>query len=353
MFIVHVLWSLTRGGAERMVFDLARVQQQKHTVKVISVIGGDYLSLLESAGIEVNVLCDAKPHSLGARWELAKKAKALLQEWKPDIVQTHLGASVWIGLFAVKPLKLKWLTTVHGFDYDVSWFGMLLRGIAYRSSHGVICVSESLASSIKRRMGIDENHIHVIPVPVDPKRFPQRPHGHHNDIPRIIHIGRFSEEKNHLVLFEALALIKRPYELYLIGDGPLKRVLQLEAARLGIAPRIHWVGSIDEPGDYLKTSDLFCFPSKHEGQGIALIEAMFASVPIVTAGLPAVQEFFTNEHLTIVTTPKAIVWKQAIEQALNRYDEQLTKAAKARPIALKQFAIESVTARYESLYTSL
>ena len=56
MKIIHVLWSLGRGGAERFVLDLATEQQKEHEVCIVAICGGDMQALFTDQGLEVIVL---------------------------------------------------------------------------------------------------------------------------------------------------------------------------------------------------------------------------------------------------------------------------------------------------------
>jgi glycosyltransferase involved in cell wall biosynthesis len=67
------------------------------------------------------------------------------------------------------------------------------------------------------------------------------------------------------------------------GDRRWASRLEAEAARLGVADRVHILGPRRDVADFLRSSDLFIFPSLHEGLGIALIEAMATGSACVVA----------------------------------------------------------------------
>jgi glycosyltransferase involved in cell wall biosynthesis len=69
--------------------------------------------------------------------------------------------------------------------------------------------------------------------------------------------------------------------LALIGNGDQRSALEAEAQRLGIAPRVRFVGHSDRVHEFLAASDVFVLPSTYEPFGNALIEAMAAGLPCV------------------------------------------------------------------------
>lgn len=95
-------------------------------------------------------------------------------------------------------------------------------------------------------------------------------------------VGRLSPQKNQLFLLKVFAEIKRlrPQSvLLLVGEGELKQTLQQEAADLGIAKDVRFVGSVPNVWDYLQVMDTFIFPSLYEGLGMSLIEAQATGLP--------------------------------------------------------------------------
>jgi glycosyltransferase involved in cell wall biosynthesis len=79
--------------------------------------------------------------------------------------------------------------------------------------------------------------------------------------------------------------------LLLIGDGPERERLAALATRLGVSGRITVTGTTSDVGAYLAAADVFAAPSRNEGMGRALVEAMALGLPVVGAavgGIPAV-----------------------------------------------------------------
>jgi glycosyltransferase involved in cell wall biosynthesis len=96
------------------------------------------------------------------------------------------------------------------------------------------------------------------------------------------HVGRLHKPKNHKFLIDRFAEVlarNKKARLILIGDGPLKEDLQLQAEQLRIDKAVIFAGIRKEIPAFLHGMDVFCFPSIHEGMPVSVIEAQAAGLP--------------------------------------------------------------------------
>lgn len=134
------------------------------------------------------------------------------------------------------------------------------------------------------------------------------------------HIGRFSIVKNHAFLLNVFANIikKRPDSiLLLIGEGPLKDIIQKRANDLNIQGNIRFLGARNDVNLLLQAMDVFVLPSQYEGLGIVLIEAQAAGLKCFTSANVVPQEAQVTqllEYLDLQSGPEA--WADKI---LNSY----------------------------------
>jgi glycosyltransferase involved in cell wall biosynthesis len=96
------------------------------------------------------------------------------------------------------------------------------------------------------------------------------------------YLGRLSQQKNPLLLLEAIArLADLPHvHLAVAGTGELDEAVRSMALRLGIAQRIHWLGYLSAE-EVLPAFDVFALPSSYEGMPYVLLEAVSAGLPVV------------------------------------------------------------------------
>lgn len=98
----------------------------------------------------------------------------------------------------------------------------------------------------------------------------------------ILSVGELDENKNHAVVIRALSKLKGENFLYVIcGIGPLKEELESLATELGIGKKVLLAGYRKDIPTVLNHSDLFVFPSHHEGLPVSVMEAMTVGLPVV------------------------------------------------------------------------
>ena len=100
------------------------------------------------------------------------------------------------------------------------------------------------------------------------------------DAPLALALGRLHENKGFDVLLAALAQVPALY-LWLAGDGPLLGELERRAHRLGVAPRLRFLGWRNDTAALLAAADFLVCPSRREPLGNVVIEAWAAGVPVL------------------------------------------------------------------------
>lgn len=118
------------------------------------------------------------------------------------------------------------------------------------------------------------------------------------DRPYVLGIGRFVPQKGFDVLLRAFATIREhvpDVDLVLAGDGPVRSELAALTEALGLTGRVEFVGRVDHDRAVrlFGGARVFVLPSRHEPQGIVVLEAMAAGTPVVAnavGGVPEVVE---------------------------------------------------------------
>jgi len=153
--------------------------------------------------------------------------------------------------------------------------------------------------------------------------------------PRLVCVGRLSEQKGHLVLVEAAAALAaegRAFELTLVGDGPLRGALEERVRRAGLGERIRFAGwrSAGEVRDAILASRALVLPSFAEGLPVVLMEALALGRPVVTtavAGIPELVEGGVCGWVVPAGSVEALV--PALRAALEAPPERLAEMGRA------------------------
>lgn len=106
------------------------------------------------------------------------------------------------------------------------------------------------------------------------------------DVKVIGHVGRFTEQKNHMFLLDIFRCMKENNDnvvLLLVGEGPLRDQVEQKAIELGIQDYILYTGVRSDMPELLSAMDVFVFPSFYEGMPNTVIESQATGLPCVIA----------------------------------------------------------------------
>lgn len=108
----------------------------------------------------------------------------------------------------------------------------------------------------------------------------------------LISVGEVNENKNHRAIIEALHIIEdRNIKYYVIGMGELREALQKLVNEYGMNNQVFFLGYRGDIPQLLKAADVFCFPSKREGLGLAAVEAMASGLPLLTSNVHGINDY--------------------------------------------------------------
>jgi glycosyltransferase involved in cell wall biosynthesis len=307
--------NMTGGGAERLA--LACIEdliERGHEVDVVLVRAeGQLMPLLPPQARVINLeasrivasvlplvryLRDRKPDSLLAQRLAGSRVVLMVSDH--TILSRHVRTSL-------QRMLLRWTTRLFYPLADIR-----------------IACSRTAADDLACVSGIPREDFEVIYNPISPPAAitttPEVERLWGESAPRIITVGTLKQEKNHALLLRAFAELRsRPNaKLMILGDGPLKTMLEQLAAELGIADRVLMPGFAGNPWPYLASADLFVLSSDYEGFGIALAEAMHVGLRVVSTDcMSGPTEILDQGRFgRLVTCGDVAALAHAMEQAL-------------------------------------
>ena len=162
--------------------------------------------------------------------------------------------------------------------------------LAYRTADRVVCISPGLVPAVAA-MGVAAGRTTVALGGVEVEQILDSARAAGPDLPDgggplVVGIGRLEHQKGFdlLVRAHAAALATgAAHRLLILGEGVDRRALERLAADLGVAASVHLPGFRPDPLPVLAAADLFVLPSRWEGMGQSLAEALLLGVPIVAA----------------------------------------------------------------------
>ena len=315
---------------------------------------------------EVNVpeypLFHYQPYELA----LSSKLVDMVKLYQIDLLHVHYAIPhAYAGYMAKQMLKdegikIPMVTTLHGTDITLVGnhpFYKPAVTFSINKSDVVTSVSQSLKDDTVRLFDL-KNEIVVIPnfIEIDEsvkgnitcKRSVMA-----KSEERIItHISNFRKVKNIPDVVKVFYKIqeKIPAKLMMVGDGPEKIIAEELCEKLGIQDKVIFFGNSNEINQILSYSDLFLLPSETESFGLAALEAMACSVPVVssnTGGLPEVNIEGVSGYLSNVGD----VDDMARNALKILSDESTLYSFKKNALeTAKQFQIDKIVPRYEKVY---
>ncbi len=207
--------------------------------------------------------------------------------------------------------------------------------------------------------------VHVLPTGIPMARFTRGDgrgfrarHGIAADRPCALYVGRVAFEKNIGFLLEALALARRELpDLFLLvtGEGPALPALRRQAAQLGQGEAVRFIGYLDrrhELPDCYAAADCFVFASRTETQGLVLLEAMAAGLPVVALAEMGARDILAPGRGCLVPGDAVPDFAAAMMAVMRNPALRLQLSAAARDYA-QEWSDARLAARMAALYRAL
>jgi glycosyltransferase involved in cell wall biosynthesis len=389
--VLRILNRLIIGGPALNATYLSRYMAPDW--ETMLVIGGkddheqDATHLTERLGLSPVVVPEMK-RSIDPKADRAayNKVKALIKEFKPDVVHTHAAKSGAIGRLAASACKVPVIVhTFHGHVFH-SYFGKFksrafinIERYLARKSSGIIAISDLQRNELADVYKIcPKDKINIIPLGFDLDRFAQdqdrkrmafrKRYDIADDEIAIGIVGRIVPVKNHALFVAAAAkligMTKQKLRFIVIGDGDMRPAMGEEFRRAGIdyayypeEPRhaqaicISWQTEMDE---VLAGLDLVALTSHNEGTPVSLIEAQAAGRPVVSTSVGGVADVVANGQAGFVTPAGDA---EAFAAALyNITDDPGTRAAFAaagRDAVASRFSYQRLVRDMDAYYRML
>ncbi len=137
----------------------------------------------------------------------------------------------------------------------------------------------------------------------------------------LMHVGRFSYEKNHTFLVEVFSeVVKRKPNtaLVLIGAGEGQRVIEQKIDTLDLKNQVVILNNRTDVNELLQAGDIFVFPSKFEGFSVALLEAQATGIPCIASNRISQTSNVSGKVLFLNIDSTPTVWAEAIINILNQ-----------------------------------
>ena len=355
------------GGAEVKLLELVKELKTRFPETYYPIVcavgqGGPLQERFEKMNVETYVF--PKKHKYDV--SMIYKVYQLLQKRHIDIVHTTLFYADIIGAYTAKLVGIKRV---------VSWDAMtapyhygMKNLLAYRLASKWFTVSAAVSQAIREKI-VQERHVPVektttIHYGVDLQHFKdtrndayRKKLGFHSKDIVLGTVARLSEQKGHWYLIDAVKEVVRKYpniHVLFIGDGPLRKELELQVKRHGLDSIIQFLGFRSDIKELLGVFDIFILPSLFEGLPNVILEAMACGKPVIATNVSGIPEVVVDHQTGILIPPKdsdAIV--QAIFEMLQDPGKIKMMGRMSRERVEKKFNLEGQVNAFIRLYEKM
>ncbi|AZT84938.1 glycosyltransferase [Marinobacter sp. NP-4(2019)] len=300
-----------------------------------------------------------------------------VRAFKPDII--HLHHPFWLGslgLFMARRLRVPAVYTYHTrlehYAHFVPLPGMLFRNLISHAlikhfankCDGVIVPTYSTEEYL-RMIGV-KAPVFVQPTGIEYQRFQQvnpddidqlRQSLDLKDEKVLVSVSRLSNEKNIDFMIEAIDSLRQqtdvPFRFLMIGDGHQRDRLQAKIRDLGLEQHATLVGPVppEDMATWYRLGDAFLFASKSETQGMVILEAMAAGLPVVAVRSSGIEDVVRDGLNGFKTPERQDQWCAQVKRLLE--DDELRQEMSERALAFaSDFSVEQFARDVHDIYAT-
>ncbi len=290
------------GGGGRVAQDLCSgLAERGHAVRVLTAHWGDLPKEENADGVEIRRLASGRklPYKAGldamAGYVLAAITAGLgeIRRWKPDVIHVHFAVPAGPIAYSLNVLTgVPYLLTAHLGDVPGGvpdktgrWFRFIqpFTPPIWKRAAKIAAVSEYTRGLALQHYPVP---VQVIPNGVDLAALP--PRDEREPQPRILFAGRFVGQKDPLQVIRSLGQVAGlPWTCTMLGDGPLRPLVEAEIDRLGLRQRFELPGWVtpEQVLGWMAHSDLLFMPSLSEGLPVVGVQALGLGMAMVASNV--------------------------------------------------------------------
>lgn len=358
MKILFVITGLGVGGAEAVVTNLADELASRGHEVCIAYLTGEACVLPKTNSIPIVSL---KLNSLISFPKALLDLRGLISQFKPDVVHSHMFHSNVLSRLARLTTNFpRLICTAHSnneggksrmFIYRLTNF---LGDVFTNVSLSAVSAFEKNGAVVKGGMiavlnGIDSARFS--PDPIRRKLYRDEFNLGSNKV--IIAVGRLYEPKDYpnlLVAFSEIADNQKNIKLLIVGEGPLRSVLQEQVDKLRLSEKVIFLGVRQDVPDLLRAADIFVLSSAWEGFALVVGEAMATGLTVVATDCGGVAEVLGNTGYLVPAKDAAKLSKGLQKAILLSSEEAKEIGTNARTRIILNNSMSATVARWLDIY---
>ena len=359
MKVLLVITGLGIGGAERQVIDIAeKLVENGSIVKIAYFLGPKNISP-KCDFIDVIPLGLNKNNIFAFFYGFFSLIK-LIKYMKPDVVHAHMFHSIVLARLSRIFTRIPKLVCTSHSSYDGGKYRMLIYRVTSFLGDVFTNVSQKAVNNLEARGAAKKGSMITVLNGINisdfyyssSKRALIRANLEKNK-KLILSVGRFHEAKDYPNLLNAFSLIcnsRDDIELWIVGDGPLKRDIEILISELNLKNFVKLLGIRNDIPDLMNAADVYALSSAWEGFGLVVAEAMATERVVVATDCGGVKEVVGDCGI-LVPISNSILLAEALDNTISLSETAKRELGrKARLRIESNYSIELVTNKWLAIY---
>ena len=173
----------------------------------------------------------------------------------------------------------------------------------------IFCVSKSVKVSFDKLYPQIDNKSEVLYNLIDKTNIIRKstefvPHNFKKNKFNIVSVGRLTEQKGFDIALESAKILKNRglnFQWFVVGEGRDRKKLEKKMRKLNLNNFFFFLGQKANPYPYIKNGNVFVLPSRHEGYGLAVLEARILKKPVIVSNIPVYKEQIINNKNGLIS----------------------------------------------------
>ena len=173
----------------------------------------------------------------------------------------------------------------------------------------IFCVSKSVKVSFDKLYPQIDNKSEVFYNLIDKTNIIRKstefvPHNFKKNKFNIVSVGRLTEQKGFDIALESAKILKNRglnFQWFVVGEGRDRKKLEKKMRKLNLNNFFFFLGQRANPYPYIKNGNVFVLPSRHEGYGLAVLEARVLKKPVIVSNIPVYKEQIINNKNGLIS----------------------------------------------------
>ena len=225
----------------------------------------------------------------------------------------------------------------------------------YSRYQKIICISGQAEKNLREYLGSDDSKITTIFNGINFKRFKEAQPNFglkpHKDKIIITMVAAFRPQKDHLTLFKALKLLPDNYELWVVGDGEIRKKVEQMCEQEGVKERTIFWGLRKDVPTILKTSDIIVMSSHYEGLSLSNVEGMSCGRPFIASDVDGLREVVKGHGVLFPHEDYQQLAKEIIRLTEDKeYADRIVHQCQAKAA---EYDISVMAEKYNEVYKTL